>query len=48
MSRPLIILVGLIYAWIAADFFWRGQIGLGITYGAYALGNVGMWMVSGN
>lgn len=46
MTRPLIILVGLIYAYIALESAWRGNTGIAITYGAYALGNVGLWMLA--
>jgi hypothetical protein len=46
VSRPLIVLVGLIYAYIAAEMALRGNAGLSIMYGGYAMGNVGLWMLA--
>jgi hypothetical protein len=46
MSRPLIILVGLIYAYIAAETCFKGNYGLAIMYGAYAVANVGAWLLA--
>lgn len=47
MSRPLIILIGLIYVYISAETGWRGQFGLSIMYFGYAMGNIGLWMLAG-
>lgn len=47
MSRPLIIIVGLIYTYIAIESGYRGNVGLSIMYAAYALANVGLWMIAG-
>lgn len=46
MSGPLIALTGLIYAWIAADQFWRGNPGMGIAYMGYSVANIGMLMLA--
>lgn len=46
MSRPLIVLVGLVYAYIAAEMAVRGNVGLSIMYGGYAMGNVGLWILA--
>lgn len=46
MSGQLIILTGGIYAWIAADQFWRGNAGLGIAYAGYAFSNVGLYLLA--
>jgi hypothetical protein len=46
MSSWGIAIVGVIYAGIAADQFFRGFPQLGIVFGGYALSNVGLWMLS--
>jgi hypothetical protein len=46
MSRPLIVVVGLIYAYIAAETGIKGNFGLSIMYGGYALGNIGLWILA--
>lgn len=46
MSRPLIVLVGLIYAYIAAECAWRGNMGLSLLYVGYAFANIGAWMLA--
>jgi hypothetical protein len=46
MSSWLIILTGLIYAYIAAEQGYKGNIGMAICYFGYALGNVGLYMMA--
>lgn len=46
MSGPLIALTGLIYAWIAADQFWRGNPGMAIAYAGYSVANVGLFLLA--
>jgi hypothetical protein len=46
MSPSLILFVGAIYLYIAGDLFYAGKIGLSITFLAYALGNVGLWIAA--
>lgn len=46
MSRPLIVVVGLIYAYIGAEMAIRGNAGLSIMYAGYAMGNIGLWMLA--
>lgn len=46
MSRPLIVIVGLIYAYIAIEMAIKGGAGLSIMYAGYALGNVGLWILA--
>ena len=46
MSRPLIVLVGLIYAYIAIESGVRGAWPMCIVYAGYAMGNVGLWMLA--
>jgi hypothetical protein len=45
MSRPLIAIVGLIYVLVSIDSAIKGSVGLSIMYAAYALANVGLWMI---
>src|SRR5580693_7778203 len=45
MSRPLIAIVGLIYVLVSIDSGIKGNVGLSIMYAAYALANVGLWMI---
>lgn len=47
MTRPLIILVGLVYAYIAVETGLKGNAGLSIMYAGYAMGNVGLWILAG-
>ncbi len=46
MSSWLIVLTGLIYAYIAFDQYIKGNIGMAVTYFGYALGNVGLYMMA--
>jgi hypothetical protein len=46
MSGPLIVLTGLIYAWVAAEQFFKGNPALAITYFCYAGSNIGLFMLA--
>jgi len=46
MSGNLIIVTGLIYLWVAGDMFFQNNMGMSVAYFAYALANVGMYMVA--
>ena len=46
MSGPLIIAVGLAYAFIAAESVLKGNTALAIVFGGYAASNVGLWMAA--
>ena len=46
MSPWLIIVTGLIYLTISLEQLTKGQIGLGVMYLGYAIGNVGLYMVT--
>lgn len=46
MSRILILIVGVIYAAIAAESAWRGNCPMSVVYGGYALSNVGLWALA--
>jgi hypothetical protein len=44
MSSPLIILTGVIYAYVALEQFIKGNAPMGVTYLCYAGANYGLWM----
>jgi hypothetical protein len=44
MSAWLIAVVGVVYTIVAIDLIVKGNIGLGIAFVGYALGNVGLYM----
>lgn len=46
MSGPLIILVGVLYAYIAAASWMKGDNAMGIVFAGYAFSNVGLWMAA--
>jgi len=46
MSAWLIAIIGVVYAVVAADLLWRGNIGLGIAFVGYSLGNVGLYLAA--
>jgi hypothetical protein len=46
MSGWLIALTGLLYAYVAAEQFWRGNPGMGIAYLGYAFSNVGLYLLA--
>jgi hypothetical protein len=46
MSRPLIILTGLIYAYIAAESAVKGNSPLAVVYAGYAAANYGLWLLA--
>jgi hypothetical protein len=46
MSNFLIIFVAAIYCYIGLDFILKQQIGMGITFLAYALANFGLYLES--
>lgn len=46
MSAPLIAGVGMVYLWIAVEQCMKGNPGMAICFGGYALANVGMFMMA--
>ena len=46
MNSWLIGFIGIVYTVVAIQFFMKGQIGMGISFLGYALGNVGLVMVT--
>lgn len=46
MSRFLIAFIGIVYLSIALEQYLKGNTGTAITFFGYAIGNVGLFMVS--
>lgn len=46
MSGTLIIVTGLIYAWVAVEQFTRGNLPMAVTYASYATANVGLYWLA--
>lgn len=46
MSGWLILLTGLIYAYVAAEQGFKGNIGMLIAYAGYAFSNIGLYMLA--
>jgi hypothetical protein len=46
MSGTLIILTGLIYAYVAAEQLARGNLPMAVTYASYATANVGLYYMA--
>lgn len=46
MSGPLILLVGIIYAYVTYDLFAKGDLGLSLAFFGYAVASVGLWMAA--
>jgi len=46
MSSNLIILTGLIYAYICIESFWKGNAGLAWMYFGYAVANYGAYLMA--
>jgi alcohol dehydrogenase class IV len=46
MSAWLIVLTGAIYAYIAAEQPYRGNMHMAMVYGGYAFSNVGLYLLA--
>jgi hypothetical protein len=46
MSSWLIILTGLIYAWIAIEQGFKGNLSMAVVYSGYAFSNVGLYLMA--
>ena len=46
MSGPLIILTGLIYAYVALEQGFKGNFGMCIAYSGYAFSNAGLYLLA--
>lgn len=44
MSQPLIVITGLIYAYVAIEQWLKGSAGNAIMFAGYSAANVGVWM----
>jgi hypothetical protein len=44
MSSWLIACIGVVYTIVAIDLLRKGQVGLGIAFIGYAIGNVGLFL----
>lgn len=42
MSGPLMLIVGVVYAYIAAEQYWRGNPGIALAFFGYAISNIGL------
>lgn len=46
MSSWLIALVGFVYAYIAFEQYTKGNTAMAITFGGYALSNIGLYLAA--
>lgn len=46
MSGWLIVLTGLIYAYVAIEQGFKGNVGMAIAYAGYAFANIGLWKLA--
>lgn len=46
MSSWLIALTGLIYAYVAGELIFKGNVPLAIAYAGYAFSNIGLYLVA--
>ncbi len=46
MAPWLILLIGVVYLYVAADLFYTGKHGLSLCFIGYALGNVGLYLAA--
>jgi hypothetical protein len=46
MNAWLIGGIGVVYLFVAIQFFIKGQLGMGVSFIGYAIGNVGLVMVT--
>ena len=46
MGRWLITAIGLAYAYIGTEMFFRSNYGQAIMYFGYAFGNIGLWILA--
>lgn len=46
MSAWLIAIIGVVYLVVALDLLLKGNMGMGIAFVGYSLGNVGLYLVA--
>ena len=44
MSGKLLIIVGLIYLYVAAEQLYKGNTAMSVVYGSYAVSNAGLYL----
>jgi hypothetical protein len=44
MSATLIVLVGVVYAFISAQLYLSGKHGLALAFAGYAVSNIGLYL----
>ena len=46
MAPWLILAIGFVYLYVAADLFYTGKQGLCLAFVGYAIGNFGLWIAA--
>jgi hypothetical protein len=46
MSGPLIAITGFIYAYVAFEQGFKGNMGMALAYAGYAFANIGLWKLA--
>ena len=46
MSKWLIAITGLIYAYVAIEQYFKGNTNMAIVYSGYAFANIGLYMLA--
>lgn len=46
MSGNLILLTGLVYAYVCIEQATKGNVGMGIAYAGYAFSNIGLFLLA--
>ena len=46
MSGSFLLVVSAIYVYVAAEQYWKGNIGISVAFFGYAVSNLGMYSVS--
>ena len=46
MSGPLIIITGILYAYVAVEQAMKGNAGMMIAYAGYAFANIGLYLLA--
>lgn len=48
MNACLLIIVGVIYLFVAGNYYYEGQTGMSIAFVAYAFANLGLYIAGSN
>lgn len=46
MAPWLILVIGAVYLFVAADLCWQSKYGLALAFAAYAVSNVGLYLAA--